>query len=171
MNHPAFVQFLCYFNGNRDYFECHEVLEDYWKEVAPRERQHPLTGWIQLATGLYHWRRGNFRGASTILSKASTTLQASTSSPFVEKVEISTLLQQIKQIQQAIEQQLPYKEMSLIITDSQLHSQVQQAIKDLPVADVHFITHKHRLRDRTDVLQERNTALQKRHIDTKRSRH
>lgn len=171
MNHPSFVQFLCYFNGNRDYFECHEVLEDYWKEVAPRERHHPLTGWIQLATGLYHWRRGNFRGATTILNKAYTTLQTSTTSPFVEKIDTCTLLQQLEELQQAVNERKPYQELTLHIADKELAKSVQQAIKELPTADIHFLTHKHRLRDRTEVLKERKIALQKRHIDTKRSRH
>lgn len=171
MNHPAFVQFLSYFNGNRDYFECHEVLEEYWKEVAPRDRQHPLTGWIQLATGLYHWRRGNFRGATTILNKACTTLQTSTTSPFVEKIDTAALLQQLKHLQKAVSEQQPYQAMTLRILDEELNNKVQQAMKDLPLADSHFLTHKHRLRDRTEVLKERDIALQKRRIDTKRSRH
>ena len=32
----AYIEYLMYFHGNRDYFECHEVLEEYWKEVSPR---------------------------------------------------------------------------------------------------------------------------------------
>ncbi|RKJ17377.1 DUF309 domain-containing protein, partial [Butyricicoccus sp. 1XD8-22] len=55
--HPLFVQYFTYFNGNKDYFECHEVLEEYWKILAPGDKKHPLVGYIQLATGMYHWRR------------------------------------------------------------------------------------------------------------------
>ena len=36
--HPTFVQFLTHFNDTHDYFECHEVLEDYWKEIAPNDK-------------------------------------------------------------------------------------------------------------------------------------
>ncbi|MER2115318.1 MAG: DUF309 domain-containing protein, partial [Solibacillus isronensis] len=36
--HPLFIDYCAYFNGNNDYFECHEVLEEYWKEIAPREK-------------------------------------------------------------------------------------------------------------------------------------
>lgn len=171
MNHLAFVQFLSYFNGNRDYFECHEVLEEYWKEVAPRDRHHPLTGWIQLATGLYHWRRGNFRGATTILNKGRTTLQASIASPYVEKVEIESLLRQMDMILTSIQQQLPYEDISIIIRDQQLEKEVINAINALPPTDKQFILHKHRLRDRTEVVAERQAALLERRLDTKRSRH
>lgn len=48
----------------------HEVLEEYWKDIAPGDKNHPLVGYVQLATGLYHWRRGNFTGAVRILQKA-----------------------------------------------------------------------------------------------------
>ena len=68
--HPLFIDYCAYFNGNEDYFECHEVLEEYWKVVAPGEKLHPLVGYVQLATGMYHWRRENFDGAARILKKA-----------------------------------------------------------------------------------------------------
>ncbi|MGM9921065.1 MAG: DUF309 domain-containing protein [Bhargavaea sp.] len=70
LRHPLFIKFIVYFNENQDYFECHEVLEDYWNLIAPRNRTHPLVGYIQASVALYHWRRGNFRGAAKLLTKA-----------------------------------------------------------------------------------------------------
>ena len=29
---PLFVKFIHHFNGDRDYYECHEVLEELWME-------------------------------------------------------------------------------------------------------------------------------------------
>ena len=58
-HHPLFVNFIVYFNSNQDYFECHEVLEEYWKSIPDSDKDHPLTAYILLATGMYHWRRGN----------------------------------------------------------------------------------------------------------------
>lgn len=171
MYHPSFIQFLSYFNGNHDYFECHEVLEDYWKDVAPRDRQHPLTGWIQLATGMYHWRRGNFRGATTILKKGCTTLQASAHSLYLEKVDYETLLKQLSSIRLAVEKQMPFEPFTIAISDDALQQKVEQSIAQLPTTDVHFIKHKHRLRDRTEVIADRHAAIEKRQLDTKRSRH
>lgn len=171
MYHPAFIQFLSYFNGNHDFFECHEILEDYWKEVAPRDKQHPLTGWIQLATGMYHWRRGNFRGASTILKKGCTTLQVSIHSPFLEKVDHNSLLKQLSEVRRAVEQQEVYRPFTILISDDELQSKVNQVIENLPQVEIHYIRNKHLLRDRSEVIKERQTALLKRHQDTKRSRH
>ena len=63
-HHPLFVNFIVYFNENQDYFECHEVLEEYWKSLPDGGKEHPLTAYILLATGMYHWRRGNTTGQS-----------------------------------------------------------------------------------------------------------
>ena len=30
-----YIQFLIHFHGDYDYFECHEILEEYWK-TKPR---------------------------------------------------------------------------------------------------------------------------------------
>ena len=35
---PLFVKFIVYFNENQDFFECHEVLEEYWKEFPIEQR-------------------------------------------------------------------------------------------------------------------------------------
>lgn len=69
-DHPLFLHFIVYFNDNEDYFECHEVLEEYWKSQPGFSKEHPLTGYILLSTGFYHWRRGNAAGAKRTLHKA-----------------------------------------------------------------------------------------------------
>ncbi|MCZ8512110.1 DUF309 domain-containing protein [Paenibacillus filicis] len=55
-----YVQFIYYFNFERDYFECHEVMEELWLE----EGRDPLyQGLLQVAVGLYHYRNGNPNGS------------------------------------------------------------------------------------------------------------
>ena len=93
--HPLFVEFCAYFNTHEDYFECHEVLEEYWKDYAPGERIHPLVGYVQLATGMYHYRRGNTVGAARILAKAKQNLQQNSDSPFVTYIDLAQLLKDI----------------------------------------------------------------------------
>ncbi|OWA33591.1 hypothetical protein B9G55_19740 [Saccharibacillus sp. O16] len=57
---PQFVAFLVYFNRDRDYFECHEVLEELWLEQG----RNPLySGLLQLAVALYHFRNGGITQA------------------------------------------------------------------------------------------------------------
>lgn len=163
MHHPLFIQFLAYFNGNQDYFECHEVLEEYWKEVAPREKTHPLTGWIQLATGLYHWRRGNFKGAHTILKKAERTLTASIYGPFLEEINTLNLLNQLHLAQKKVNNHDPYQSWYIEITSPILKSTVDDFIASLPPSDSNFIQNKHMLRDRSDILFARQQKRRSRH--------
>ena len=64
---PLYVAFLAYFNRERDYFECHEVMEQLWLE----EGREPLyQGLLQVSVGLYHHRNGNIDGGIKLLSAA-----------------------------------------------------------------------------------------------------
>lgn len=65
-----FIQYLVHFHCDRDYFECHEILEDYWKQIDFGNKQSIWVGLIQLAVSCYHHRRGNFNGAKKTLEKA-----------------------------------------------------------------------------------------------------
>ncbi|MEG0380899.1 MAG: DUF309 domain-containing protein [Kurthia sp.] len=172
MHHPYFVQFLTFFNGNKDYFECHEVLEDYWKEVAPRDRKHPLTGWIQLATGMYHWRRENYKGATTILKKGYATLQLSNDSSFVQNLDYYDVMTNYEHAILCAEKALPFQAFDLKIIDVELKDAVSKEIQGLDRVEPSFLLHKHLLRDRSEVIASREAALLKRKdADNKRSRH
>ena len=54
--------------NRREFFECHEVLEDLWRpERGPRRLF--LQGVIHLAVGFYHHQKGNQAGAVRQLQK------------------------------------------------------------------------------------------------------
>ncbi|MBD0381088.1 DUF309 domain-containing protein [Paenibacillus sedimenti] len=60
-----YVAYLYYFNEVRDYFECHEVMEELWLE----EGRSPLyQGLLQVAVGLYHHANGNVSGSIKLFS-------------------------------------------------------------------------------------------------------
>jgi uncharacterized protein len=60
-----YVAYLYYFNEARDYFECHEVMEELWLE----EGRSPLyQGLLQVAVGLYHHANGNVSGSIKLFS-------------------------------------------------------------------------------------------------------
>ena len=79
-----------------------KCLEEYWKAIAPGDKNHPLVGFVQLATGLYHWRRGNQIGATRILQKALKNFEFHSGSVFYEAIDYESLLAQttlaIKQV-------------------------------------------------------------------------
>jgi len=67
-----YVQFVYYFNIERDYFECHEVLEELWLEEG---RSKLYQGLLQVAVGLYHFRNGNVAGAIKLMKAATAKLE------------------------------------------------------------------------------------------------
>ena len=67
-----FVHFVVLFNHDRDYFECHEVMEELWLEEG---RNRFYQGLLQVAVGLYHWENDNLSGAIKLLAAALEKLQ------------------------------------------------------------------------------------------------
>lgn len=67
MTDSRYSAFLSYFNIERDYFECHEVMEEMWLEYG---RSSLLQGLLQAAVGLHHWDNGNRSGAVKLMTAA-----------------------------------------------------------------------------------------------------
>ncbi|MEK4385351.1 DUF309 domain-containing protein [Solibacillus sp. FSL W7-1464] len=153
--HPLFINYCAYFNGNNDYFECHEVLEEYWKEIAPKEKLHPLVGYVQLATGMYHFRRANVTGAARIMEKAVVNFELNRSSEFFEYIDVDQLLHLMRNLLRKMQDKEPFAHFPLPITNQHLQEIVQQRIKAIPIMDSHFLFNKHMLRDRTEILEAR----------------
>ncbi|MDI7741450.1 DUF309 domain-containing protein [Lysinibacillus fusiformis] len=159
MFHPLYVDYCAYFNGNQDYFECHEVLEEYWKLLAPGEKNHPLVGYVQLATGMYHWRRNNTIGSMKILKKAYQNFTMNQSTPFFEFIEFDDLCRNCEISLKAIENGEPFRTFQLSINNESLNSLVEKKIKELPSLPKDFLLHKHMLRDRSDILEARKNKI------------
>jgi predicted metal-dependent hydrolase len=60
------LQAIREFNG-REWFECHETVEDLWIGEEGETRDF-YQGIIQIAVALHHWRNGNFGGAVSLLN-------------------------------------------------------------------------------------------------------
>lgn len=85
--HPLYVKFIYYFNIKKDYYECHEVLEELWIE----EGRPPLyQGLLQGAVALYHFSNGNVSGAIKLFRGALQKLSA------YEKIELGIDLEQFR---------------------------------------------------------------------------
>ncbi|TQR21068.1 DUF309 domain-containing protein [Psychrobacillus vulpis] len=159
--HPNFVQFLKEFNETYDYFECHEVLEEYWKEVAPRRKVHPLTALILVSTGMYHWRRGNFIGAIKTTSTSIDRLIESSNSPFFETINYEKLLEDVTTSLKLMKNASTFQPFTIQITDKNLLTLVNN-LKIDNCTDLHFLIHKHMLRDRSEILKEREKSKKRR---------
>jgi len=62
-----YIEFLYYFNMERDYYECHEVLEEYWLREGKNKWLQSL---LQIAVALHHFRNGNINGAIKLFEQA-----------------------------------------------------------------------------------------------------
>lgn len=152
---PDFIEFCAYFNGNQDYFECHEVLEEYWKKVDPGNKEHLLVGFIQLATGLYHWRRENMSGASRMLKKAYDKIVKNKAHPFFDYIHFQQLCNDCLKSIDLIEKQQPFEAFPFIFIHPTFEALVNEKIISLPAQPHDFLLHKHMLRDRSDILRLR----------------
>jgi predicted metal-dependent hydrolase len=155
LQHKLFIQYIIHFNIEKDYFECHEVGEEYWKSLAPKDKMHPLTGWIQMAVGMYHWRRSNYPGAlrSFIRSKA----KLSDAGIWMEGFDRAKLIEQISEAIVAVTERKPFQPFLLPLASEELQEKVDAYRQAHPneEQDPHFVMHKHRLRDRSSIINLR----------------
>ncbi|MGE6629475.1 DUF309 domain-containing protein [Bacillus sp. NPDC077027] len=164
----SYLAFLHEFHTTRDYFECHEILEEYWKEDPPSERKEYWVGFIQLAVALYHQRRGNFRGAKRLISNSLHILAREATVITKLGLDFDKLILLIRALKKKIEAETPYESVLLPINDSSLltlcHTAAARAglvfgqNSDLSNT---FLLEKHRLRDRSDVLLERQKQIER----------
>lgn len=156
--HPLFLQFIVYFNNNQDYFECHEVLEEYWKEQHNFSKDHPLTGYILMSTGLYHWRRGNTAGAARTIQKAIRRFQQMPVQfvDYLEEVAIDGIIDDLEDCLQYIEAGDEFRSFQLPISP-QLQAEAEKATPQLALLPKNSasVIHKHIQRDRSDILLQR----------------
>lgn len=164
----AYIGFLAEFHASRDYFECHELLEEYWKENPTEKRSIHWVGLIQLAVALYHQRRGNEAGAKRLIANSLRILLSEKQAVCSLGLSHPKLIELIETLSDDIEAGLPYKSVMLPITDEALkeaclaecrrkgYTWGQEGVSDT------FLIHKHRLRDRTDVIKEREREMERR---------
>ncbi|MGM0834872.1 MAG: DUF309 domain-containing protein [Bacillota bacterium] len=165
----AYIDYLHYFHCERDYFECHEVLEEHWKEKEANDRELHWVGLIQIAVGLYHYRRGNFNGAKRMLTNAISIIRTNSSKIQRLALDSKRLIELLEDQLAGIERQDSYKSIDLPLTDETLltscmtrarnENLVWGAPSDLQNQS---LVHRHSNRNRDDVIQERLAQLMKR---------
>ena len=155
LHHPLFIQYIIHFNFHEDYFECHEVGEEYWKSVAPKDKMHPLAGWIQMAVGMYHWRRSNFPGALRSFIRAKDKL--SNAGIWTEGFDGTALASQLADAIEGVTTRREFSPVKLPITSDDLLTEVSRYMEENPAETLepYFLMHKHRLRDRTSIINLR----------------
>jgi len=161
-----YIDYLVHFHGDRDYFECHEILEEYWKKIDPGNKESILVGFILLAVSSYHHRRNNFSGAKRTLIKATEIFRRQDQQIHSFGLEKESFFELMEEVLKQIEAQKPYDSMNLPISDNQL---LESCIRTCRMKGYTWGTKsdltnnelidRHSTRDRSDVIQERMQSL------------
>ncbi len=160
-----FIDFLAHFHGDRDYFECHEILEEFWKSQPAPE---PIwEGLIQIAVGLYHHRRNNFAGAQKMINGSISILRQNKEQVTALGLDAEKLLNLLETRLSAIQANQTYQSINLPITDVGLLQLCQKRCAEMgkefgEASDCSnlFLIDKHKLRDRSSIIAERNRRLE-----------
>lgn len=157
----AYIEYLLHFHAERDYFECHEVMEEFWKEHPGDERSRTYVALIQIAVGMYHIRRGNRMGAVKMLQSAQRNAQAEHVTSLGLDPDVLDPLIGLTWAQIERDGYL-YQDINLPIVDADLIAFCQSECErrgltwhaPSRMADIELIQ-KHTRRDRTEVIEER----------------
>lgn len=161
-----YVQYLVHFHGDRDYFECHEILEDYWKQTDPGNKASVWVGLIQVAVSCYHHRRDNFKGAKRTLEKAVSIFFSQEQLLLSLGLNTELFSNLLKERLTMIEEEKPYHSFNLPISDPILLEACLKLSKQIgflwgsasDMTNVNVV-HRHKLRDRTSMIKEREQLL------------
>jgi len=165
----AYKEYLLFFQAERDYFECHEVMEEYWKEHPDDERSRTYVGLIQMAVALYHHRRGNQAGARKMLDSALRNLEPQHVAAL--GLDDAALRERLTTRLAALDAEdgaaAAFADLDLPVRDAALLAECQAACAERglewgrpsELADAELV-HKHTRRDRSDVIRERELQKQ-----------
>lgn len=161
-----YIAYLAHFHGDRDYFECHEIIEEYWKRIEPRNKFSIWVGFIQLAVSSYHHRRGNLAGAKKTAKKALTIFNQKKTILSMFGIEGPLLLSILEERLKMLEEGVPYKSFNLPLLDPILIKECSSFCEEMGETwgkesqmDHEQIIHRHLLRDRTDIIHERQMSM------------
>jgi predicted metal-dependent hydrolase len=120
-----YVAFIYYFNIERDYFECHEVMEALWLE----EGRNPIfQGLLQIAVGLYHHRNGNVSGSIKLFSQGIAKLEAQPG--ILHGIRLQKLVEDarvyVEKLNRLEEEPFEFYDLDIEVTDPVLEDLVEE---------------------------------------------
>jgi len=86
--------------NNRQWFECHETIEELWISEEGEIRDF-LQGTLQIAVALHHWRNGNHGGAVSLLASGVQYLERV--APVCFWVDVTVLIADANRLRAALE--------------------------------------------------------------------
>ncbi|MGO3049440.1 DUF309 domain-containing protein [Staphylococcus casei] len=157
----ALQEFYYQFHTKQHYFLCHDILEEAWKENPYYSKDDAVVSLILLATGCYHYRRENNVGAVKSFNKALRVINQSTTNHHLG-LKMGAYEKVIQTLITAVEKGNPFSTIQLPLTETMKQSVLARypdfTLDPIKVEDS-YIVHHHLERDRTEVHQARQQAL------------
>ena len=172
MEHRYLTAFYNELIIKQDYFECHEIAEEYWKSKGEFSKHDVEVFLVQVSTGEYHYRRGNFKGALKCYKKARRLLELHDYSP--EDIGMTSELPEFLAARGlAIMKEEPFTPPHFPLNKNMrnnlramLDSEMDEAQFEEYLISHHItdedIIHKHLTRDRSAVIAARDKAREER---------
>jgi predicted metal-dependent hydrolase len=166
-----YIQYLAEYNGSRDYFECHEIMEEYWKEHPESEYLSCWLVLIRIPVCLYHARRGNWKGAVKLMGKA---VEEADPRLFEELgIDGNTLIIRLKEaVREWKSAEADYSDIELPIRDEILLEMAKQRCLELGYAwgipgleAGNEVIHRHLTRDRSEVVLAREESAKRKALN------
>lgn len=156
----------------QDYFECHEIAEEYWKSKDSFKKHDVEVFLIQVSTGEYHYRRGNFKGALKCYNKARRLLELHAYR--AEDIGMTDELPKFLESRfESIQDEAAFTPPRFPLNSNM--REILRAMHDVEMSDLEFddylkrhlitdesIIHKHLTRDRSAVIAARDKARRER---------
>lgn len=160
----ALLSFYYQFHAKQHYFLCHDILEEAWKAQPSYSKNDAVVSLILCATGCYHYRRGNNKGAATLFKRAYRVADSCNNNMENLGLEHQSYLNLLTQLFENASRQHSFQviELPLLATTNK---KLKQYYPDYAVMayinETPYIYNHHLLRDRHEVEQARIEALKR----------
>jgi uncharacterized protein len=128
--HHLYLLYLYHFNVRRDYYECHDVLEELWLD---EQRDLFYQGLIQAAVGLYHFRWDNVKGSILLFEGAVSKLKPH--EPVHKGIHVYQLRLDAEAYLRRLycydEQPFPFYDLNIEIVDDELRALIDEIDKEM----------------------------------------
>ncbi len=148
MDHRYF-DYLLEFNGTRDYYKCHDFLEEWWYEIN-HPKDHILVAFIQLAVGMFQWRRGNINGANKMFEGAYFIFEAHKDEIIDYGIDEEKLFEIITRVHKSMLYHEDFYDVNLPLIDKTMLSKLETLASDRDLRlyqasnlDDYHLVHKH----------------------------
>ncbi|MBB6638313.1 DUF309 domain-containing protein [Cohnella thailandensis] len=164
----ALVDYLAEYYGSRDFFECHEIMEHHWKEEKGSRYEECWLVLIRIAVFQYHARRGNGEGAFKLLHKAAREIDPDRMNEIgLNGLMLKAQLDSLKR-RWVDPSGVAYEELDIPVRNQDLLKLAQERCflrgwkwgTPLEELDISIID-RHLLRDRTEVIEERERSAKR----------